>query len=120
MSELREPLVRVERALSEDRLDDSDQEALDKLILARLLKEKAERDHLRDERNRLQVELEQAQRAISDLQSLHEKVCEERDIYLNSLYALLRDQKFTFTEEELADLEKNGVGLDSVLEDLAD
>jgi tRNA/rRNA methyltransferase len=42
----------------------------------------------------------------------------ERDQYIRSLYALIPGTPFTFDEQELAKLEKNGVTFDQILKDL--
>src|SRR5262249_1407782 len=53
-----------------------------------------------------------------DHERLHKEMSRlraERDQYLKSLYALIPSQ-FTFSEEELAELEKSGVTFDALLE----
>lgn len=45
------------------------------------------------------------------------RVEQERDAYLKAVYALTR-KEFTFTEEELRELEKSGVALDQVIADI--
>jgi hypothetical protein len=45
------------------------------------------------------------------------EVEKERDAYLKALYALTR-KEFSFTEEELRDLEEKGLTLDQIIEQL--
>src|SRR5438874_338799 len=60
---------------------------------------------------KLQAELDEARRLLTEQQTLLERlrqenaqVTAERDQYLRSLYALLPKSEITFTEEELRDL----------------
>jgi predicted nuclease with TOPRIM domain len=64
----------------------------------------AEAEQLRDEAARLRAQVEQ-------LQSGLKAVTQERDDYLKSLHAITC-KDWTFTAEEIADLDKNGVTLD--------
>jgi chromosome segregation ATPase len=77
------------------------------------------------EHSRLQEELEAAKRTITELSGRVEQLEKERkglmgerDQYLRSLHALLPKPDFTFTEEELRDLERNGVTLDELIKEL--
>ncbi len=74
----------------------------------------AEANQLRQEVARLRAEGDELRRALDAArEELKDKaaITAERDEYLKSLHALLHED-WTFTEEEIADLEKNGVTLD--------
>jgi hypothetical protein len=82
------------------------------------------RELLEGVRAALSARLEE-QAAFREQQALLERLREEnarltveRDQYLRSLYALLPKSDITFTEEELRDLEQNGVTLDEFLKEL--
>jgi hypothetical protein len=74
----------------------------------------AENVRLREEIARLQGELRGLKQLESDVKRLEQEkadIAAERDDYLKSLNHLLW-KDFTFTAEEIADLDKNGVTLD--------
>ena len=74
----------------------------------------AENLRLREEVARLQQELGGLKQLESDVKRLEREKAEiatERDDYLKSLYYLTQ-KDWTFTEEEIADLDKNGVRID--------
>lgn len=48
------------------------------------------------------------------------KLEEERDAYLRALYAMTRHEKITFTAEELADLDKNGIPFEDIVQEVKD
>ncbi|HVS39257.1 MAG TPA: hypothetical protein VMS17_27115 [Gemmataceae bacterium] len=71
----------------------------------------AEADQLRQEAARLRAERDELRRALDAARQEKAAIAAERDDYKKSLYAVLHED-WTFTEEEIADLEKNGVTLD--------
>jgi DNA mismatch repair ATPase MutS len=74
----------------------------------------AENIRLREEVARLQGELRGLKQLESDVKRLEKEKTEiaaERDDHLKSLYYLTR-KDWTITEEEIADMDKNGVTLD--------
>jgi hypothetical protein len=124
MSDVKEPLVQIERALTENHLDDADRKALDKLVVAHLLKSQAVLESLREQLRRCEAELDQAKETIAALRTENAKLVKdrdwltmERDAYLKYLNAIARPQ-VTFTAEELAELEKNGRPLDDLIREL--
>lgn len=75
---------------------------------------RAENNRLREEAARLQAEVLELQRALEAAgEELKDKtaITAERDMYLKSLHFLTREE-WTFTKEEIADLDKNGVPFD--------
>jgi hypothetical protein len=69
-------------------------------------------------------ELREAQRTVAELNAVNVKLKQEladlraeRDGYLKSLYALTR-QDFSFTQQELVDLESNGRTMEQVIAEL--
>jgi chromosome segregation ATPase len=71
----------------------------------------AETNRLREEAARFQAETAELQRALDaareELKDMA-AITAERDMYLKSLHGMTRED-WTFTQEEIADLEKNGV-----------
>src|SRR5262249_238495 len=74
------------------------------------------RASFREQQAKLQAELEEAKRTVEEQRARIERLEKERagltlerDQYLRSLYALLPRREIRFTEEELRDLEQNGV-----------
>src|SRR5438309_472539 len=68
----------------------------------------AEVVRLRKEVEQLRAQLHAAQAVGKRLEAEKAEIAEERDGYLKSLHYLTR-KDFTFTAEEIADLDKNGV-----------
>jgi hypothetical protein len=73
----------------------------------------AERDQLRAEVERLKTELEAARREVADKTAIEA----ERNQYRKALSDLLKED-LSFTDEELLDLEQNGMTLEEVIEEL--
>jgi hypothetical protein len=72
---------------------------------------RAEADQLRQEAAHLRAERDELRCALDAARQEKTAIAAERDDYKKSLYAVLH-KDWTFTEEEIADLEKNGVTLD--------
>jgi hypothetical protein len=71
----------------------------------------AETNRLREEAARAQVETAELRRALDAArEELKDKaaIVAERDLYLKSLHGMMRED-WTISEEEIADLDKNGV-----------
>ncbi len=68
----------------------------------------AEANQLREETARLRARLREAEENTKRLEAEKAAIAAERDGYVKSLHALLHED-WTFTAEEIADLEMNGV-----------
>src|SRR5436190_21019603 len=102
MSDVTGPLVQVEKALSENHLDDDDRKALDKLVVAHLQKSRAELDGLRQQLGIREAELDRAKQTIEALRAENtglvkerDGLTKERDGYLDFLRSIVNPQ-FTF------------------------
>lgn len=123
MSELRMQVEQAERALVEGRLDEADEEALDRLVLNHL-RDVLKRKGVRDRLNQLQAEVEEMRRSVAELSAQNLRLKKERadleaerDVYLKCLHAMNRSE-FGFTPAELEELEKNGGSLEEVIQEL--
>lgn len=80
----------------------------------------AERDQLREETNRLRVQVAELRRALEEAQF---EACDkagivaERDQYLRSLHALLA-KDVQITPEDIAEMDKNGVDFGAIVEEI--
>jgi hypothetical protein len=120
---LGEPLEQAVKALSDNGLDEAERELLGRLING-LLERKAERARSREQLAKLQADLDEASKTVAALKAQNERLAEERarleaerDVYLKSLHAMTR-KEFTFTPEELDELERNGRSLEGLLKEL--
>jgi uncharacterized coiled-coil DUF342 family protein len=77
----------------------------------------AERDRLREEVRRLRDQLGQAEAEALRLTQEQAKLTAERDRHLKALHELTY-QEFHFTPEEIADMDRNGVELRAIIEEL--
>jgi uncharacterized protein (DUF3084 family) len=66
------------------------------------------------ERDSLHQELTRLQKELAALRKEKEEVETERNAYQQSLQALLKED-FTFTEEEILDLQQNGIPFEQVI-----
>ncbi len=110
-------LAQLARRLTEEVIEGRDRELIASVVTELLARG--------SERNQLQADLEQAKGTITELRTRVEQLekerkslTAERDQYLRSLHALLPKPDFTFTEEELRDLERNGATLDELIKEL--
>jgi hypothetical protein len=71
-----------------------------------------------EECSRLREQLAQLRAEHRALQEQARIWKQERDEYLRTVFSLLPPSDMTFTAEEIADLEKNGVGIEDILADL--
>jgi uncharacterized coiled-coil DUF342 family protein len=69
-----------------------------------------ELDALKQQRDQLQDQVAQLRQELDDSRS-------EADIYRHSLHTMLR-RKFTFTKEELLEVEQNKVSFEDIMEEL--
>jgi hypothetical protein len=67
---------------------------------------------------RLARELEALRQRADDLQRQLDEVRSEKDVYLHSLHHLLRRQ-FTFTADELREMEQNRIPFSEIMEELS-
>ena len=81
-------------------------------------------DDLRRRLARLRAELDEARRAVAELTARNSRLSEEstrlrqeRDLYLKSLHAMTR-KDFSFTAEELQELDRTGGSLDGLIKEL--
>ncbi len=70
---------------------------------------------LMSERDDLRAEIDRLREEVANLRKANASTELERDQYLKSLYFLL-PKDFTFTEEEILDLQQNGVSLEETIE----
>lgn len=88
------------------------------------LEKKSKRDGAREQAVKLRAELEEATKTIAELRRLNAtleadktRLEAECTTYRKSLYALTREE-FSFTEQELAEMRKNGLSLDDLIREL--